>query len=636
MIGLISATAAGAVARDRLAAAWPGRTRVYDGPVREAVGRAFAECDQLVCFLATGAVVRLVAPLLSDKASDPGVVCVDEAQRHAVSLVGGHGGGANALALAVSGVLGCAPVVTTATDATGIPGLDTLGWPVEGATAAVTRAILDGAPVTLEADAVWPLPPLPGNVAPAGTSAGTTTRVAPGASAAGGGAPGAEPAVSLAEAAAIASVPVGGLPGAMAATVAAGVVAEAAVAEAAEKRSPDAPAVVRVSDRVLDLGEREVVLRPPSLVVGVGASKGAPADEVSGLIEETLAEAGLSVRSVAALATVDAKAEEAGIVEAAARLGVPLRTYAAEELARIDVPNPSGAPLAAVGTPSVAEAAALVGGGELLVPKRKSAPEGRVAMATCAVVRKEPRGRLAVVGLGPGARDLLTPRARDEIRRASVLVGLDQYVDQIRDLLRPGTRVLESGLGAEEERARTAVAEARAGHAVALIGSGDAGVYAMASPALAEASDDIDVVGVPGVTAALAAAAILGAPLGHDHVSISLSDLHTPWEVIERRVRAAAEADIVVTFYNPRSRGRDWQLPKALSILAEHREPTTPVGVVRNASRPDGTSRLTTIAALDPATVDMMTVVVVGNTAAREIAGRMVTPRGYRWQTEGS
>jgi len=320
-------------------------------------------------------------------------------------------------------------------------------------------------------------------------------------------------------------------------------------------------------------------------------------------------------------------------VGAAERLGVPLVTYAAGQLAGIEVPNPSGAPLAAVGTPSVAEASALAGGGELLVPKRKSSPEGRAAMATCAVVRRAPRGRLAVVGLGPGARDLVTPRAVEELRRASVLVGLDQYVDQIRDLLRPGTRILESGLGAEEERARTAVAEARAGHAVALIGSGDAGVYAMASPALAEAAEDIDVVGVPGVTAALAAAAILGAPLGHDHVSISLSDLHTPWEVIERRVRAAAEADIVVTFYNPRSRGRDWQLPKALAILAAHREPTTPVGVVRNASRVDESSRLTTLAGLDPATVDMMTVVTVGNTATREIAGRMVTPRGYRWQS---
>ncbi|MCX4913920.1 precorrin-3B C(17)-methyltransferase [Streptomyces sp. NBC_00687] len=566
MIGLISATAAGAAARDRLAAAWPARTRVYDGPVADAVRRAFAECDQLVCFLATGAVVRLVAPLLADKASDPGVVCVDEAGRFAVPLLGGHAGGANDLAREVGEVLGAEPVVTTATDAVGMPGLDTLGLPVEGDVAGVSRAVLDGEPVVLDAETAWPLPALPPNVgAPAG----------------------------------------------------------------------DGAAVIRVSDRAQGPAAREVVLRPPSLVVGVGASRGAPVEEVLGLVGEALADAGLSVRSIAELTTVDAKSEEPGILGAAARLGVPVVTHTAAELAAVTVPNPSEAPLAAVGTPSVAEAAALVGGGELLVPKRKSVrADGSPAMATVAVVRRPARGRLAVVGLGPGARDLLTPRATRELRRASVLVGLDQYVDQIRDLLRPGTLVLESGLGAEEERARTAVAEARRGRAVALIGSGDAGVYAMASPALAEASDDIDVVGVPGVTAALAAGAILGAPLGHDHVSISLSDLHTPWEVIERRVRAAAEADIVVTFYNPRSRGRDWQLPKALAILAEHREPVTPVGVVRNASRPDESSRVTTLGSLDPAIVDMMTVVTVGNTATREIAGRMVTPRGYRWQEE--
>ncbi|BBC96782.1 precorrin-3B C(17)-methyltransferase [Streptomyces griseofuscus] len=556
MIGLISATAAGAAARDRLAAAWPDRTRVYEGPVGEAVRSAFSECEQLVCFLATGATVRLLAPLLAGKAADPGVVCVDEGGRFAVSLVGGHGGGANGLAREVGELLGAEPVVTTATDAVGLAGLDTLGLPCEGAVAAVSRALLDGEPVALDAELAWPLPPLP--------------------------------------------------------------------------VSPQGSYTIRLTDKDVEPGPREVLLRPPSLVVGVGASRGAPVDEVLGLIQETLREAGLSPRSVAELATVDAKSEEPGILAAAERLGVPVVTYSAEELAAVEVPNPSAAPLAAVGTPSVAEAAALLGGGELLVPKRKS--DASPAMATCAVVRRPGRGRLAVVGLGPGARDLLTPRATAELRRASVLVGLDQYVDQIRDLLRPGTRVLESGLGAEEERARTAVEQARLGHAVALIGSGDAGVYAMASPALAEASDDIEVIGVPGVTAALAAAAILGAPLGHDHVSISLSDLHTPWEVIERRVRAAAEADLVVTFYNPRSRGRDWQLPKALGILAEHRAPTTPVGVVRNASRPDGSSRVSTLAGLDPASVDMMTVVTVGNTATRTVAGRMVTPRGYRWQ----
>jgi cobalt-precorrin 5A hydrolase/precorrin-3B C17-methyltransferase len=569
VIGLIAATSAGRSAAAELAEALGGCTLYQEQTVAASVTRAWAECEQLVCFLATGATVRLIAPLLADKHSDPGVVCVDEARRFAVSLVGGHDGGANRLAERVAEALDAQPVVTTATDAVGLPGLDTLGWHTEGELAAVSRALLDGTPVRLQADAVHPLPALPPNL----------TADAP---------------------------------------------SDAATVVISDRV---------ISDRIEAPGPATVTLRPRSLVVGVGASRGAPAEEVLGLVEAALADAGLSRHSVSHLATVDAKADEPGLLAAAAALGVELVTHPAETLAAVAVPNPSPAPQAAVGTPSVAEAAALVGGGELLVPKRKSVPEGRAAMATVAVVRRAPRGRLALVGLGPGARDLLTPRAREELRRASVIVGLDQYVDQIRDLLRPGTRIEATGLGAEEERARSAVRLAEQGHAVALIGSGDAGVYAMASPALAEAGPDIDVVGVPGVTAALAASSLLGAPLGHDHVSISLSDLHTPWEVIERRVRAAAEADLVVTFYNPRSRGRDWQLPKALTLLAEHRTPGTPVGVAHAISRVDEWHTVTTLAELDVTTVDMTTVVVVGNTASRTVAGRMVTPRGYRWQS---
>jgi cobalt-precorrin 5A hydrolase/precorrin-3B C17-methyltransferase len=567
VIGLIAATAAGRRAAAQLADSLDGCRIYQESTIGAAVHRAWGECEQLVCFLATGATVRLIAPLLADKHGDPGVVCVDEARTFAVALTGGHEGGANALAARVAAILDAQPVVTTATDAVGVPGLDTLGWPVTGEVAAVSRALLDGAPVRLAADATYPLPALPDNV------------------------------------------------------------------------SADAPAdapAIHVTDRSpgSGTGSPSVVLHPPTLVVGVGASRGVAADEVLTLVRETLAGSGLSLHSVGCLATVDAKADEAGLIDAARTLGVELLTFGADDLAAVDVPNPSDAPLAAVGTPSVAEAAALLAsGGALLVPKQKSAPDGRPAMCTVAVARRPVRGRLAVVGLGPGSRDLLTPRAHAELRRASVIVGLDQYVDQIRDLLRPGVRIEATGLGAEEERARSAVRLAEQGHAVALIGSGDAGVYAMASPALAEAGADIDVVGVPGVTAALAASSLLGAPLGHDHVSISLSDLHTPWEVIERRVRAAAEADIVVTFYNPRSRGRDWQLPKALSLLAEHRDPaTTPVGVAHSISRPDEWHTVTTLAEIDVTTVDMTTVVVVGNTASRTVAGRMVTPRGYRWQ----
>ena len=548
MIGLVTTTAAGRTAAARLAGVLPD-TRPYD--VRD-LASAWRDCDQLDCFLAAGATVRLLAPLLVDKAGDPGVVVVDEGSRFAVALLGGHGGGANVLAAQVAEVLAATPVVTTATDAVGLPGLDTLGWPVEGAVAAVSRALLDGEPVRLEADATWPLPPLP--VGDVGAH------------------------------------------------------------------------VVHVTDRLVDAGDAGVVLRPPSLVLGIGSSRGVAAQEVLDLVDATLAGAGLSTASVTTVATVDAKADEPGLVEACRRRGWELVTFPAGELAAVDVPNPSDAPARAVGTPSVAEAAALLAsGGELVVDKRKS------AMATCAVARRRPRGRLALVGLGPGARDLLTPRAEAELRRASVWVGLDQYVDQVRDLARPGTRMLVTGLGKEEERAHSAVAAAEKGYAVALLGSGDAGVYAMASPALEVAGTDIDVVGVPGVTAALAASSLLGAPLGHDHASISLSDLHTPWPAIEVRIRAVAEADLVVTFYNPRSRGRDWQLPKAVAMLLEHRPADTPVGIVTDASRPRESVVLTTLGALDPTEVTMFACVVVGSSQSTVVGGRMVTPRGYRW-----
>jgi cobalt-precorrin 5A hydrolase/precorrin-3B C17-methyltransferase len=553
MIGLIAITMAGRSAATRLAQAWPSETRAYDGPARRALHRAWAECDGVVCFLAVGATTRLVAPLLDSKWVDPAVVCVDEAARYAVTLVGGHAAGGNALCTRVAEVLGAQPIITTATDTTGLPGLDTLDWPTEGAIAQVSRALLDGEPVGFQADQTWPLPALP-------------------------------------------------------------VTADAA-----------GPYRIVVTDRIVPIDESTVVLRPPSLVAGVGASKGVTGEEVLGLVDEALAVGGLARDSVIALATADAKAEEEGIVAAARQRGWPVHGYPAARLAEVPVPNPSEAALAAVGTPSVAEAAALSYGGELVVAKRKS------AMATVALARIPPRGRLALVGLGPGDRDLVTPRAIEELRRASVVVGLDRYLDQIADVLRPGTRVLRSGLGDEEQRAASAVAEARRGRAVALVGSGDAGVYAMASPALAVAGADIDVAGVPGVTAGLAAAALLGAPLGHDHAILSLSDLHTPWEVIEQRIRAAAEGDFVAVFYNPRSKDRDWQLGAALEILAAHRDPGTPVGVVHDAFRPGQRVLITTLAEADPSVADMTSVVIVGSASTRIIAGRMVTPRGYRW-----
>ena len=567
-IGVVATTAAGRRAADVLAAAWPSEVRLYGGASE--LRTAFEACDAVVAFLAVGAAVRSLAPVLGHKSTDAAVVCVDESLRHAVAVLGGHHG-ANELAERVSALLGCEPVITTASDAAGAQALDSygadLGFTVENPEllAPVGAALLSGAAVAVTGADNWPLPALN-----AGEGDG-------------------EPRAAIA---------------------------------------------------ISDLAEAEgLVYRPKSLVVGVGASRGVTADEVLDAVDRALAAGGLSEASVARLASVDAKADEAGILEAARRRGWPVVFHPAEHLAKVEVPNPSEVVLAEVGTPSVAEAAARYDGpnrplAELIVPKTKSVPTADEApMATAAIARLTPRGRLALIGLGPGARDLLPPRAVAELRRASVVIGLDQYLDQIRDLLRPGTEVRATGLGSEEARARDAVETAREGRAVALVGSGDSGLYAMASPALDLFADldDVDVVGVPGITASLAAANILGAPLGHDHAVISLSDLHTPWPAIERRVTAAAQGDFVTVFYNPRSKGRDWQLGHALDILRQHRPPSTPVGCVRDASRPGERAWISTLSEFDPADVDMYTVVLVGSSHTRVAAGRMVTPRGYTW-----
>ncbi len=385
-----------------------------------------------------------------------------------------------------------------------------------------------------------------------------------------------------------------------------------------------------ITDRLVDPPRPAVVYRPPSLVVGVGCSSGAAAAEILELVDRALEEATVVAASVAGMASVDAKRDESGLARAARERGWPLTFHPAERLAAVPVPNPSAAVARAVGTASVAEAAALVDAAELVVPKRKS------ARATVAVARVRPRGRLYLVGTGPGDPDLVPPRARAALARCELVVGLDRYVDRVRQLLRPGTRVEVSTIGGELERARLALAEARSGAAVALVSGGDAGVYGMASPALAEATPDVEVIAVPGVTAALAAAALLGAPLGHDHCAISLSDLLTPWAVIGDRLEAAARGDFVISLYNPRSAGRGWQLEEARRLLLRHRGPETPVGLVTDAYRPGQRVELTTLGRLDGTSAGMTTTVVIGSSQTRMVAGRMVTPRGYPLHGDGT
>ena len=585
-----------------------GGTRLYEGAAGAMLPTAWAECDVIVSHLALGATTRLIAPLLADKRTDPGVVVVDEAGRFAVPLVGGHAGGANDVARRIGEALGATPVLTTATDSVGIPALDTLGWAYEGDVAAVTRAVLDGRDVELVREYRCPLPPLPPTVRESGSRSGSPLGADVGAD--GGAEMGAD---GGAEMGAEMDAAVGAQPG----TPADG--------------SPAARIVV--TDRAADPRTNSlptVVLHPRSLVVGMGCNSGTDVEQLEALLRDTLATAGLAIESLAAITTIDLKAGELGLVQLVARLGVPLVDFPAHELAAQDAPTPSRVVDGHVGSPSVAEASVLARGAELIVPKRKSRD------ATCAIGRLPARGRLSVVGLGPGSRDLLTPRAVEAVRGARFVVGYGPYVRQVRDLIRPGADVLASTMGSEAERTAAAIARAREGDPVALVCSGDPAVYAMASPVLEQGTDGIDVVIVPGVTAGLAASAILGAPLGHDHVLISLSDLHTDWESIERRLVAAAEGDLVTVLYNPRSRTRRWQLPRALEILAARRPPATPAAVVQQAERRRQGVHLMTLADFDPELVDMNSLVVVGSSTTRYVSSgggerRMVTPRDYTW-----
>ena len=240
------------------------------------------------------------------------------------------------------------------------------------------------------------------------------------------------------------------------------------------------------------------------------------------------------------------------------------------------------------------------------------------------------KGRLAVVGIGPGAADMMTGEAFSVIGESDVIAGYQVYVDLVKDHF-PDKRFLSTPMRREEERCALALREAAEGRKVALVCSGDAGVYGLAGLVLEMAPEfpEVEIRVVPGVTAALSGAARLGAPLIHDFAVISLSDLMTPWETIEKRLRMAAEGDLVIVLYNPSSRKRADYLQRACDILLETLPSEQVCGTVRNIGREGEETRICTLSELRGTQVDMFTTVFVGNRSTKRIGDRMVTPRGY-------
>jgi len=551
---------------------------VFLDPATE-IRSLFASGRPLVGICAAGILIRILAPLLSDKREEPPVIAVSEDGAEIVPLLGGHHG-ANELARRIAVALGGHAAITTAGDRRFGVALDAPppGWTLANPQDAkgVMAALLAGAEARLEGEATW----LRASRLPFAETGPihlvATTRAGAGAA-------------------------------------------------------------------------RMLVYHPKRLVVGLGCERGADPAEAIALVTEALDGANLASASIACIASIDLKADELAVLEAARHFGAPARFFSAEQLEAESprLANPSEAVFKEVGCHGVAEGAALAAAGregKLVVAKRKS------ARVTCAITEApdiigpsqvgRARGRLAIVGIGPGSPEWLTPEARKLLTESDAAVGYSLYLDLVAPLIAWADR-FDSELGSEEDRVRRALSLAGAGRSVALVSSGDAGIYAMATLAfecleaggLPDGACRAEIVVAPGISAMQAAAARAGAPLGHDFCAISLSDLLTPWEAIEARIQAAALADFVIAFYNPVSRRRRTQLDAAKAILLKHRPPQTPVILARNLGRDGETVTTVPLAALDIDSVDMLTMVLVGASTTRQVkAGGSIwtyTPRGY-------
>jgi cobalt-precorrin 5A hydrolase/precorrin-3B C17-methyltransferase len=379
-------------------------------------------------------------------------------------------------------------------------------------------------------------------------------------------------------------------------------------------------------------------------------------DEMWRLVSESLSDAGIAAGAIACIGSLDLKGDEPAMIETAVRLGVPFRVFTAAELEVLTpkLANPSDVVFAEVGCHGVSEAAALaLADGDLVVEKKKT------LNATCAVVKSKdvitklagrPRGKLSIIGIGPGQHSWRTPEASKLIAEAEELVGYGLYIDLLGPLA-AGKKRSDFPLGGEEARCRYALEQAGKGKNIALVCSGDAGIYAMGALVfellerdetalgVSNAAKRVEVQCTPGVSALQGAAARAGAPLGHDFCTISLSDLLTPRDDIIRRLHAAAEGDFVIAFYNPVSKSRRTLLAEAREILLLHRPGNTPVMLASSLGRPEEHVRYRRLDELEVDEVDMLTVVLVGSSNSRLAhlgeGPRMFTPRGYARKIDG-
>ena len=569
--------------------------QVYESSLSELLRTRWADFDGFIFCLASGAVVRLVAPLLTSKASDPAVVVVDQVGKFAISLCGGHQGGGDRLTQRISQLLSAQPVLTGASNALNLPAIDTLGAPFgwvkgSGDWMGVSSAIAhqDSVQVIQEVgNDLWQQHLPDDHPFQFGFPEFEARNEQP------------EPQ------------------------------ARVWISSIKRRFAPDAQMP-------------KVQWHPRVLWVGIGCERGTDRDLIEWAIESTCESHHLATEAIAGVATLDLKSDEVGLLALTNAKNWPLRCFSAEILKAVEVPNPSEVVAREVGTPSVCEAAALsaAAASQLRVKKQVVKKEGMRGAVTVAIAQSETEytgriGKLHLVGTGPGSLSQITPAAKAAITNADVVVGYKLYIDLIRSLLRPGQIIEGLPITQERQRAERAIELAHWGLTVAVISSGDCGIYGMAGLVLEQLrathwdgkTPEVQV--FPGVSALQSAASRVGAPLMHDFCAISLSNLLTPWDVIQKRIQSAAEGDFIVALYNPKSKTRTEQIVFARQTFLQYRSEETPVALARSLYRSDERITLTTLGDMLTHDIDMLTTVIIGNRSSRSYRGWFMTPRGY-------
>ncbi|AFZ08482.1 precorrin-3 methyltransferase [Oscillatoria nigro-viridis PCC 7112] len=547
----------------------------------ETLRELFATQTPIIAICAAGIIIRTLAPLLSDKRAEPPVLAVAEDGSAVVPLLGGlHG--VNDLAREIAAALGVQPAITTTGD---IRFRTALLSPPQGYSLAnpedaktFISNLLAGEKVRLEGAASWLSESNLPLAKPAPTGATPTQRIA-----------------------------------------------------------PDPKLTIRVTEKAIAPTPDCLVYHPQIVAVALAKLSNIEPEIAVSLVQQVLENAGLAAASVAGFFALKEEMGNPALEAVSQYFKVPVRFFNLSELVELDsielIENQAAQiALTAAGANS-----------QLIERDRPNALNCAIALAAeplDASAIGVSRGKLAIVGTGPGGAPWMSPEVKEILREATDWVGYKFYLD-LAGTLREGQKRHDSDNREEIDRARFALDLAASGKSVAVVSSGDPGIFAMAA-AVFEAIDfdakpewqGIDIRVAPGISAMQAAAAAIGAPLGHDFCAISLSDILKPWEVIEQRISAAAIADFAIAFYNPISKQRMWQLSRAIEILLQSRDAKTPVILGRNLGRPGQSVRVCTLGEFQPQDADMRTLVIVGSSQTRIIPRKygdvwVYTPRRY-------